>query len=80
MDENNEKYNKSTEEFQKLAEEYALDLFGDVQCLARAHFDGQSSCKAFERIPPEIWLGGHDHTKPYPGNNGLRFKARDDKA
>jgi hypothetical protein len=32
-------------------------------------------CKAFPNgIPDEIWLGDDDHTKPYPGDNGIRFE------
>ena len=33
-------------------------------------------CEAFpDGIPDEIWRGDNDHTKPYPGDNGLRFLA-----
>ena len=32
-------------------------------------------CKAFpKKIPDEIMFGGFDHTKPYPGDNGIRFE------
>jgi hypothetical protein len=32
-------------------------------------------CKAFpERIPSQIGLNEHDHHKPYPGDNGIRFE------
>jgi len=32
-------------------------------------------CKAFSKgIPDEIWLGDNDHTKPYPGDNGIIFE------
>jgi hypothetical protein len=33
-------------------------------------------CKAFSNeysIPKEIWEGKNDHSKPYPGDNGIRF-------
>lgn len=33
------------------------------------------TCKAFpDGIPPDIWLGKNNHTKPYPGDNGVRFE------
>jgi len=32
-------------------------------------------CAAFpEGIPDAIWLGQNDHTKPYPGDHGIRFE------
>lgn len=33
------------------------------------------SCKAFpDGIPLEVWRGEHEHTKPYPGDNGIMFE------
>lgn len=34
-----------------------------------------TSCDAFADIPNIIIRNQHDHTKPYPGDNGILFKA-----
>lgn len=34
-------------------------------------------CKAFKSIPVEIWNGRNNHTQPYPGDGGIRFKLRE---
>jgi len=35
------------------------------------------TCKAFPKgIPIQIWNGKNNHTKPYKGDNGIRFEAR----
>jgi hypothetical protein len=49
-----------------------------IQCNDCAHLvPGSAKCKAFhDRIPDDILLGKNDHTKPYPGDNGVRFKAK----
>ena len=35
------------------------------------------TCKAFpQRIPKEIMFDGFDHTKPYPGDGGIRYAPK----
>jgi len=55
------------------------------QCLNCKHlFKGGKwgiACDAFpEEIPDDILDGGEfDHTKPFPGDNGIRFEEREDQ-
>ncbi|MBD2299529.1 hypothetical protein [Nostoc sp. FACHB-190] len=37
------------------------------------------SCKAFTRIPDEIWKGDNDHQRPYPSDKGIIFKSIDEQ-
>jgi len=46
-----------------------------TQCLECKHYLGFNTCEAFKkRIPDIIFTGEHDHTKPYKGDNGIRFE------
>jgi hypothetical protein len=45
-------------------------------CYFCKHTTGDRKCKPFARIPDDIWFGKHDHTKPYPGDNGILFEPR----
>ena len=55
------------------------------QCDQCKHFNGIRNCNAFpysydgksDGIPYEIISGQFDHTKPYPGDNGIRFEQND---
>jgi hypothetical protein len=52
------------------------------QCAGCRHFDLTSHppyrCAAFDAIPEEILFNDHDHTKPYPGDRGIRFELLDE--
>jgi hypothetical protein len=39
------------------------------------HTDELPSCDAFAAIPETIFMGIHDHSKPYPGDKGIRFSV-----
>ena len=44
-------------------------------CDLCAHLGDNETCKAFPNgIPEEILTGDHDHTEPYPGDNGIQFE------
>jgi|GEM_PF-1602330 len=50
-------------------------------CLKCAHFHENNedafTCDAFPKgIPDEIVLRGFNHSRPFPGDNGIRFEAR----
>lgn len=46
-----------------------------TQCLNCKHYTGFSTCEAFpDKIPQEIFDGTFDHSKPYKGDNGIRFE------
>jgi len=49
--------------------------FKRVQCSGCKHYIDNLVCGAFKKkIPNEILTGEHDHTKPYKGDNGIRFE------
>jgi len=44
-------------------------------CLMCTHYRKDKKCNAFpEGIPHEIWVLQVFHTKPYPGDNGIKYK------
>jgi len=48
------------------------------QCPTCKHYSSKGKCKAYSKgIPQEILSGAVDHTKPYPGDNGIRFKQKE---
>ncbi len=54
---------------------------GEPQCSGCAHANADNTCKAYpDGIPLEIVSGEHDHTEPYPGDNGMRYKVKAEDA
>jgi len=66
-----------------------LNMIGEPRCFVRdcIHFVGIRSegieknerpvCKAFpDGIPDEIAYGDNNHTEPFLGDNGIRFKRK----
>lgn len=50
-----------------------VTFFG-VPCQDCIHYAGGFKCSAFPvGIPQEILDGNNDHSKPYPGDNGIIF-------
>lgn len=49
-------------------------------CYKCKHFKENADkpiCDAFPAgIPEAIYYEGHDHNKPYPGDNGIQFEAK----
>ena len=50
------------------------------QCADCLHYNGWFACSAYTAIPGEILTGEHDHRKPFPGDNGIRFEPANDEA
>lgn len=51
-----------------------------ARCFMCKNYIGEMNCNAFPKgIPEEIAAGEHDHTTPYPGDNGIRFEPIDEQ-
>jgi len=50
------------------------------ECINFFGMDGDEFiCKAYPKgIPEKIITGEHDHTKPFPGDNGIQFEPIED--
>jgi hypothetical protein len=47
------------------------------QCKQCRHYQGDGKCTAFPGgIPDPILFFEHDHRKPYPGDQGIRFEPK----
>jgi len=50
-----------------------------LQCFECLHNHGEFKCDAYpDGIPEEIYTGEHDHTKPFKGDNNIRFESLSD--
>lgn len=63
--------------------EHTISFYPLGNCLWCAHYKGPyfqpgttGKCKAFDNIPLKIWHGEISHEKPYPNDNGYRFKLK----
>ena len=61
-----------------------MELLNAPQCLFCTHLDWKNkraiTCDAFpEGIPDEIFDNEVSHKKPYPGDNGIVFEAKEGK-
>jgi hypothetical protein len=50
----------------------------NTQCFNCKHYRGIFRCDAYpdRDIPDAIFTGEHDHTKPFEGDQGIRFSRR----
>lgn len=54
------------------------DMASSDQCISCKHYRMLLKCKAYpDGIPVDIITGKHDHTKPFPGDNGVRYEPTD---
>ena len=51
-----------------------LDSYNIPVCNNCIHYIKNDICNAFENIPDEILNGKNDHSKPFPGDNGILFE------
>ena len=59
-------------EFVLDGEDFKYPVLCDI-CINRTLHENK--CKAYpEGIPEKIITGEHDHTKPFPGDNGIQFE------
>jgi hypothetical protein len=69
---------RQAKEVVTLDDEFRLGIVSPV-CSLCVHLRdvADRKCIAFpDGIPDVIWMGGNDHRRPYPGDNGIQFKAK----
>ena len=60
-----------------LALDLVIEMDFETCCPMCAHYQGGSTCQAFPQgIPDEILRGNIPHNKPYQGDNGVLFQAK----
>lgn len=57
---------------------YPTNEAGDIKCKAFPEVIKRESDWVPSAIPLEIFRGEFDHTKPYPGDNGIRYEPIDE--
>lgn len=45
-----------------------------ITCFDCKHLIGYLQCKAFDKIPVDIWNGYNRHTGPFPGDGGIQYE------
>lgn len=65
--------------FDKLDDRSARRPLVPPVCFQCAHWhEPEDTCDAFpDGIPFEIFFGGNKHTKPFKGDRGIRFEAKE---
>ena len=43
-------------------------------CFYCKNYKEKRKCKAFNKIPDEIFINGNDHTEQFKDDNGIRFE------
>lgn len=58
-------------------QENDVELVDTWLCRKCKHWYGWNTCAAFPNgMPDDIWTGKVKHTRPYPGDNGIRFERK----
>lgn len=59
--------------------EFSIPKYSPICAYCANALASARKCKAFSGlIPLEIWRGNNDHTRPYPGDNGMHFEPIQD--
>jgi len=65
----------------ELQMEFIDAMGGTAQCICCSHYRRLLTCDAFpDGIPEVIHDDRFDHRNPYPGDHGIRFRAKEEDA